>query len=947
MLLCAALLITMIPAAALAAGAPIEYIDANGDPANTGSTPVTVINEYTETFSSGWYVVNGDVTLYGPIPVTGDVHLIIEDGSSLAIIGSYGAGLNVSGSNSLTIYGQAQSTGKLTVTGDDYCAGIGGGEYCSGGNITINGGTITAAGGAYAAGIGGGGGGSGGNITINGGTVTATGYNAFTSDRNGAGIGGGDGGSGGIITINGGMITAAGGNYSAGIGGGFTKDGGMITINGGTVSAKGGNYSAGIGGGYSGERGTGGSGGTITVNGGAVTVLGGNGGAGIGGGYKADGGTITVKGGMIKSTGGDAGAGIGGGGLAGGGNIAVNGGIITAAGGSFGASIGGGYLGGGGNIAISGGTVTATSGNYGSGIGGGGSGSGGMTAISGGTVTATGADYGAGIGGGHSGGGGSITISGGTVTATSNRGPGVGGGYNGSGGTTVISGGTVKASSIQASPTNGPGNGSMPVYLTTVTLNGLNSETAITQMASSAAYYGIKDMKTDSAGKLYLYLPAGTEAAAAQTASARYARNTIPAGSQGILYLPALAVTGDAAGFTFGDNGALTFTGSGSYFISGSSSTIERIVVAPGVTADITLSGVNIDLSQSGGCAFDMAGAAVNLTLAGENSLISGGTNAGLHCPDGASLTIGGAGTLTTAGGSQGAGIGGSGGESCGSIGINSGTVYSAGGDGAKDIGSGANGSGGTLTLSGTAQVFLRNDSCIEPVTETHTRQTFTEDADEVYGIPVPSAWAPPFGAYLRVYTLSYSVNNGTGTAPNPITKLYCSTETVADGSGLTRTGYTFGGWNTQANGGGTAYAPGEMFTFTADTALFARWRGISNPESEIFTVSYHPNGGTGDAPSDNDRYYTGDKVFLKPGSGLVRAGYVFEGWSLTPDGLPLSDPYMMGYRDVTLFAVWQSENVGTPPKTGDGTSILGFAMITAALAVVWAAGSRRVRRKT
>jgi uncharacterized repeat protein (TIGR02543 family) len=121
----------------------------------------------------------------------------------------------------------------------------------------------------------------------------------------------------------------------------------------------------------------------------------------------------------------------------------------------------------------------------------------------------------------------------------------------------------------------------------------------------------------------------------------------------------------------------------------------------------------------------------------------------------------------------------------------------------------------------------------------------------------------------------------------------------------------------------------------------------ISNPESETFTVSYHPNDGMGVAPMDYNRYYAGDKVLLKPGSGLERAGFVFAGWSLTPDGSPLGDTYTMGYGDVTLFAVWQTEDVGTPPKTGDTGSVFGFVMVAAAAAVVWAAGSGRVRRKS
>ena len=98
-------------------------------------------------------------------------------------------------------------------------AGIGGGDYGSGSDITIIGGTVTATGGWGGAGIGGGYYyGSGSNITIRGGTVTANG------GYNGAGIGGGFDGSGSDITITGGSVKAVAGTDANAIGGGSGND---------------------------------------------------------------------------------------------------------------------------------------------------------------------------------------------------------------------------------------------------------------------------------------------------------------------------------------------------------------------------------------------------------------------------------------------------------------------------------------------------------------------------------------------------------------------------------------------------------------------------------------------------------------------------------------------------------------------------------------------------
>lgn len=119
------------------------------------------------------------------------------------------------------------------------------------------------------------------------------------------------------------------------------------------------------------------------------------------------------------------------------------------------------------------------------------------------------------------------------------------------------------------------------------------------------------------------------------------------------------------------------------------STTTNTVVVAGGVTANITLDNVRIDLSGAAGyvCALDMANATVNLTLVGSNTLKSRG-NAGLRAPDGSTLNIGGAGELTAVAravslGSGvsvcGAGIGGKDGEAGGSITISGGTVRSNG----------------------------------------------------------------------------------------------------------------------------------------------------------------------------------------------------------------------------------------------------------------------------
>ena len=152
------------------------------------------------------------------------------------------------------------------------------------------------------------------------------------------------------------------------------------------------------------------------------------------------------------------------------------------------------------------------------------------------------------------------------------------------------------------------------------------------------------------------------------------------------------------------------------------------ITADAGATANVTLSGVNIDMKKTGGGSFNdpatgetvpyYGEAAVQITgngdvtieLDGENTLQSGWNRAGVEKNNGGSLTITDEnethGSLKATGGSLGAGIGG-GFESSGSNITVSGSaeVTAKGGWGGSGIGGGYKSSGINITVSGDAQV--------------------------------------------------------------------------------------------------------------------------------------------------------------------------------------------------------------------------------------------------
>ena len=140
--------------------------------------------------------------------------------------------------------------------------------------------------------------------------------------------------------------------------------------------------------------------------------------------------------------------------------------------------------------------------------------------------------------------------------------------------------------------------------------------------------------------------------------------------------------------------------------------TTDTIVIETGVSANITLAGVKIDVSETANaCAFkigDNSTGNVTITLAdgSSNSLVSGRYCAGLQKNGTAgTLTIGGSvegtGSLTAQSVWYAAGIGGGNGCSGSGIVIEGGTVTATGGENGAGIGGGYDGSGSGITIEG------------------------------------------------------------------------------------------------------------------------------------------------------------------------------------------------------------------------------------------------------
>jgi uncharacterized repeat protein (TIGR02543 family) len=118
--------------------------------------------------------------------------------------------------------------------------------------------------------------------------------------------------------------------------------------------------------------------------------------------------------------------------------------------------------------------------------------------------------------------------------------------------------------------------------------------------------------------------------------------------------------------------------------------------------------------------------------------------------------------------------------------------------------------------------------------------------------------------------------------------------------------GHSFSGWNTSANGGGTAYADGSTYSFGSDISLYAQW--VANVVSH--TVTFIENDEISDAvhTSMSESATSSLTLFSNLQPAFVDSSHSFLGWNTSADGSGVSYPDGAEYSfvaDLTLYAQW------------------------------------------
>lgn len=177
-------------------------------------------------------------------------------------------------------------------------------------------------------------------------------------------------------------------------------------------------------------------------------------------------------------------------------------------------------------------------------------------------------------------------------------------------------------------------------------------------------------------------------------------------------------------------------------------------------------------------------------------------------------------------------------------------------------------------------------------------------------GVRLCAVWTP------NPAQLVYDANSGTGNMT--------PTAGVTDGAvsvkpnQYTREGYTFTGWNTKADGTGTAVLERSSIRLKAGTTtVYAQWQ--ANPT----TLTLDPNGGEGNPASIDG--HTGETVTTE-GDIPRRPGYTLTGWNTTPDGTGTSYPpvasYLLPPAPTVWYAQWKANKavLAYNANGGDGT---------------------------
>jgi len=138
-----------------------------------------------------------------------------------------------------------------------------------------------------------------------------------------------------------------------------------------------------------------------------------------------------------------------------------------------------------------------------------------------------------------------------------------------------------------------------------------------------------------------------------------------------------------------------------------------------------------------------------------------------------------------------------------------------------------------TVYRPGPTNLFIRWSGSTSSVTIAFAAGAFTTGAAGQATLAASIGPVMPLTRQISVvnsapttYTVTFDANGGTGTMSDQT----ASAGTALTANSFTRSGFTFSGWNTVADGSGTAYGnSATTFPFTSNATLYAQWAADSS----------------------------------------------------------------------------------------------------------------------
>ena len=210
-------------------------------------------------------------------------------------------------------------------------------------------------------------------------------------------------------------------------------------------------------------------------------------------------------------------------------------------------------------------------------------------------------------------------------------------------------------------------------------------------------------------------------------------------------------------------------------------------------------------------------------------------------------------------------------------------------------LGALSNNGGSTKTiplLAGSSAINAANDTdCL---------------ATDQRGVTRPQGSHCDIGAYeaeVINHTVTFNANGGSGSMSNQVANI----PTALTTNTFTRTGYLFSGWNTLSGGGGTSYANGANYSFTADITLYAQWN--------INSYSLNYTAGTGGTLTGNTSQNVNYGAAGTTVTAVANPGYHFVNWSDSSTANPRTDTNVTA--NISVTANFVSDNAAIDVTIG------------------------------